>query len=157
MMYLDAVYPAPFLYYAGCSVKSLNLKNNSHQNWKSISYFYWKITSFLFSPSLELLSVGEVIRTPGLILCVSISLMSSFICAFIIFSERLPYLSFPIRVNWNMSVIIFLISENVSHLLMVAFHSFMDDGPFLSVYLCHSPLFSRLSPNVWGPRLSFHV
>lgn len=52
--------------------------------------------------------------------------------------------------NSNMSVIIFLISENVSHLLMVAFHSFMDDGSFLSVYFCHSSLFSRLSSNVWG-------
>lgn len=150
MMYLDVIYSAPFLYYAGCSVKSLNLKNNSHQNWESISYFYWIITFFLFSPFLELLSVGEVIRTPGLILCVSISLMPSLICAFIVLSERLPRLSFPIRVNSNISVIIFLISENVSHLLMVAFHSIMDDGSFLFVYLCHSPLFSKLSSNVWG-------
>ena len=150
MIYLDVIYSAPFLYYAGCSVKSLNLKNNSHQNWESISYFYWIITFFLFSPFLELLSVGEVIRTPGLILCVSISLMPSLICAFIVLSERLPRLSFPIRVNSNISVIIFLISENVSHLLMVAFHSIMDDGSFLFVYLCHSPLFSKLSSNVWG-------
>ena len=80
----------------------------------------------------------------------SISLMPSLICAFIVLSERLPRLSFPIRVNSNISVIIFLISENVSHLLMVAFHSIMDDGSFLFVYLCHSPLFSKLSSNVWG-------